>query len=327
MPSEVDRKVSTILRLVAESNDPIGSVEIAQKLEELGIEMSERTVRYHLKKMNEEGLIKVHWKEGRMITSRGREELSNALVFDKVGLMSARIEAMAYSMDFDLYKKSGRVILNVSLFHKSDFGQALKIMAEVFDKKLATGRLVAVAEAGEEIGGLKVPTGKIAFGTLCSINLNGILLKHSIPVESKFGGVLQMEDDRPVRFTDIIHYTGSTLDPHEIFIKSKMTAVRDAAAGAGKILAGLREIPAVSKDEAEAIIRKAESAGFGRALMIGKPGQMVLGMPVGMERVGIVFPGGLNPVAAAEEWGLVTESKALVALIEYGRLIDFKDIA
>lgn len=326
MVSEVERKTNTILKIIAEAKGPIGSVEIAEKLKELGIDMSERTVRYHLKSINEKGLIKIFWKEGRMITSKGREELGDSLVFDKVGMMSSRIETMAYKMDFDLYQKSGRVILNLSFFNKSDFKKALKFMAPVFEEKLATGDLVVVAEAGQELGGVTVPEGKIAFGTLCSINLNGILLKHSIPVESKFGGILQMEDSRPLRFTDIIDYAGSTLDPHEIFMKSRMTSVREACGGSGKILAGLREIPAVSANEAEAILRKAESAGIGRALMMGKSGQTVLGIPVGEDRVGIVVPGGLNPVAAAEESGIETESKALVTLVDFKLLKNYREL-
>jgi len=326
MPDELDRKTNAILKIISEAREPIGSVEISEKLKATGIDMPERTVRYHLKKMSDEGLMNIHWKEGRVITSKGKEELSNSLVSDKVGFMSQRIETMAYKMSFDVHEKTGQVILNLSFIRKDDFAQALKVMADVFKNKLGTGEMVATADAGEEIGGVIVPAGKVAFGTLCSINLNGILLKHAIPVESEFGGLLQIENGRPLRFTDIINYSGSTLDPHEVFLKSKMTSVREAAEGSGKILAGLREIPAASKDEAEAILRRTESAGIGRAMLIGKPGQALLGMPVGVERVGIVVPGGLNPIAAVEESGIATESKALVTMVDYKRLISFWDL-
>jgi hypothetical protein len=322
----MEKKINAILKIVSESREPVGSAEIAEKLRELGIDMSERTVRYHLKRLDRKGLTRGKWKEGRMITGKGKDELSDALVFEKVGFLSSRFEAMAFRMDFDLESRSGEVILNLSLFHKSDFKSALKIMKAVFEKGYGTGSKVVVAEAGQEIGGIVVPAGKVGFGTLCSVNLNGILLKHSIPVDSRFGGILQIENSQLLRFTDMISYSGSTLDPHEVFLKSKMTSVRQAVEGSGKILASLREIPAVSKDEAEAILRKADSAGLGKVLLIGRPGQPVLGMPVGMERVGIVIPGGLNPVAACEEWGIETVSKALVALVDYGQLVNFAEI-
>ncbi len=326
MVSENERKINEILKIVSDAKEPIGSPEISEKLKEMGIKLTERTVRYHLKELDKQGLTQGKWKEGRMITSKGKEELYDSSVFDKVGLMSARIEKMAYKMDFDLYEKSGSVIMNVSLFNKKDFKNALKIMAPVFAKKLTTGNLVAVAKEEEEFAGITVPAGKVAFGTLCIINLNGILLKHSIPVESKFGGVLQIENNNLLRFTDMISYSGSTLDPHEIFLRSKMTSVRQACSGSGKILAGLREIPSVSASEAEAIIRKVESAGIGRALMLGKSGQDILGMPVKMERVGIVVPGGLNPIAAAEEAGFEIQSRALGALIDYKQLKSFSSL-
>lgn len=323
---EIERKIGAILKIIADSKAPIGSSEISKKLNEYGVTLTERAVRYHLKIMSDRGLIKDFWKEGRMITPKGREELSNSQISDKVGLVSAHIESMSYLMDFDLKKKSGSIILNISFFHKSEFPQAIKVMKEVFTKKLGMGNRVIVAHDGEEIGGIEVPKGKVGFGTVCTINLSGIFLKAGIPIESKFGAVLQVEDSKPLRFTDLINYSGSTLDPHEIFIKSKMTSVRDAAKGSGKILAGLREIPAVSRLMAEELISQIEEAGLGGALYIGKPSQPVLGMPVQVERVGIVVPGGLNPVAAAEEWGIVTESKALVSLVEYGQLVNFNDI-
>jgi HTH-type transcriptional regulator, global nitrogen regulator NrpRI len=323
---EVDKKINTILKIIEEAKEPVGSREIAARLAELGIKLSERTVRYHLKLLDRQGLTRGQWKEGRMITGKGKEELDEALVFEKVGFMSSRIETMAYRMDFDLEKKEGQVILNISFFHEEDFRRALGIMAPVFARQYATSDLVAVAGAGEKLAGIVVPAGRVAFGTLCTINLNGILLKHSIPVESKFGGLLKIEKDRPVRFTDIIEYRGSTLDPHEIFLKSRMTGVNRACSGVGRILAGLREIPAACGNEAEAILRRIDSAKMGRIIILGRPGQSVLGWPIGEERVGLIVPGGLNPVAACEEAGIETESRALSVLADYQLLKSFDSI-
>ncbi len=49
-------------------------------------------------------------------------------------------------------------------------------------------------------------------------------------------------------------------------------------------------------------------------------------MPVGIDKVGIVVVGGMNPVAVLEEQGIQTESKAMSTLFDYSRLIPFKDI-
>jgi hypothetical protein len=320
---ETQRKINRILKIIASAKNPVGSKEIARQLAEYGMETTERTVRHYLQQMTEQGLLKSFWKEGRLITEKGRQELENQMVQDKIGLVSSKIEALSYLMDYDLNNKKGSVILNLSYFHKNEFPKALHIMKEVFAKKLGLGTRVLKVESGQEIGGSIVGKGKIAFGTLCTINLNGLMLKQGIPMLSRFGGVLQMENYMPLRFTELVEYSGSTVDPHEIFIRSQMTSVREAAKGNGKILAGLREVPAVSKHKAEEILSLADKAGFGSALYIGKPGQSVLGMPVGIDRVGIVIPGGLNPVAACEEWGLETQSHALSVLVDYDRLQEF----
>jgi len=321
-----DRKIYAILKIVSDAQEPIDSYVISARLQELDIDMSPRTVRYHLKALDERGLTEVKWREGRIITKKGRDELDNAGVSDKIGLVSSHIEELSYAVDFDLVKRSGRVVINVSLIHKSEFKKAIKIMREVFEKKITMGSKVLIANSGERIGGELVPAGKIGFGTLCAINLNAIYLKHGIPVESRFGGVVQIKDNKPLRFTELVSYAGSTLDPHEIFMRSKMTSVREAAKGEGKILAGLREIPANSKKFAEEIMEECDQAGIGRAIYVGNNGSLVLGMPVGVGRVGVVIPGGLNAVAACEEWGVETESKALSALVDYDRLIDFAQL-
>ncbi|KAF0135084.1 MAG: hypothetical protein FD145_222 [Candidatus Saganbacteria bacterium] len=326
MSNEIDRKINAILKIISDSENPIGSNEISIKLKNMGIDLTERSVRYHLKIIEERGLIKGFWKEGRVITKKGIEELGNSMVSDRVGFIISKIESMSYKMDFDLVKKKGKIVLNVSLIHKSDFNKAKKVMKSVFEKGLSMGSKVFVAQAGEKIGDYSVPAGKIGFGTLCSININGIFIKSGIPIETKYGGVLEILSNKPYRFTDLINYSHSTLDPHEIFLKSRMLSVLEAAKGTGKVLAGFREIPAIAKDRAENNIELMKDAGICNVLMVGRPSQPVLGIQMGVERMGVVVPGGLNPISALEEWGIETKSKALAVLIDYEKLVSFWDI-
>lgn len=323
----VERKINTILKIISQSKEPIGSKEISDKLKELGIDLSERTVRYHMQMLDEKGLTEGKWKEGRIITEKGVEELGNSFVSEKVGFVSSRMDSMAYQMDFDLDKKKGQVILNVSFIPKDKFQMAKQTLAQVFDNEISAGQMVMVAQEGEAIGAVQIPEGKVGFGTLCAVNLNGILLKNSIPVESKFGGILEIKNNQPLRFTDLISYSGSTLDPLEIFIKSRMTDIRGVINnGCGKVMAGFREIPAVSKEKAEDVLKKAREVGLASPWIIGKPGQPLLGVPVATERVGLVFLGGLNPIAAVEEVGIKTESKALTAMIDFKLMKSFWDV-
>ena len=65
---------------------------------------------------------------------------------------------------------------------------------------------------------------------------------------------------------------------------------------------------------------------MGGVLLIGKPNKPLLEIPVGMDKIGIVIIGGLNPIAAIEELGINTESKAMSTLYDYSKLTHYKDI-
>jgi repressor of nif and glnA expression len=304
----------------------IGSRGIARQLKLHGVDLTERTVRYHLKILDERGYTKVIGREGRMITQKGREELSNALVSEKVGFIISKIESLSYLTNLDLEKKEGDIILNVSYFPEEKLKEALKVMKSVFSSPYIMSDKVVLRRGGGNIGDIIVPEGEVGFGTICSVTINGIFLKAGIPVTSKFGGVLQINNE-PTRFTALISYEGSSLDPLEIFIKSKMTDVRGVVKGSsGKILASFREIPVVSLDRAKELSEMMKEKGIGGILFFGNPNQPLLEMPVSMDKVGMIIVGGLNPIAAIEEAGIPTVSKAMSTLYKFSDLIRFKEL-
>ena len=53
--SDAEPKVLAILKVLSESNEPIGSITIARRLKDDGVFLSERAVRYHLKVTDERG--------------------------------------------------------------------------------------------------------------------------------------------------------------------------------------------------------------------------------------------------------------------------------
>ncbi|MBM4136212.1 MAG: DUF128 domain-containing protein, partial [Nitrospira sp.] len=288
---------------------------------------TERTVRYHLRILDERGFTKVFGKEGRMITQKGRDELSQALVSEKVGFVISKIETFSYLTNLDLEKNEGDIILNVSYFPEEKRKEALRIMKPVFSSPYVMCDKVVMRSGGEKIGDILVPKGQIGFGTVCSVTINGIFLKAGIPVLSRFGGVLQIINSDLSRFTALISYEGSSLDPLEIFIKSRMTDVSGAVRNhSGKILASFREIPVVSLEKARELSATMEKKGIGGILLIGNPNQPLLEMPVGLDRAGMVIVGGLNPIAALEEAGIPTVSKAMSTLFRFSELIKFKEI-
>jgi HTH-type transcriptional regulator, global nitrogen regulator NrpRI len=318
-----DRKVTMILRILAEAGRPLGSSRIASELSLGGVDLKQRMVRYYLSQMDKAGLSESLGRGGRRITQQGMDMLRTAIAVERVGYVSSRMDELSYKMSFDRILRSGTVILNISRLRAADFGEAQKLIAHVLEAGLGMGKLLALGRDGDELGGYRVPFGEVAVGTVCSVTLNGLFRSAGVPITPRFGGLLELRDGRPVRFTHIIHYDGTTIDPVEIFIKGRLTRVREAAAkGSGVIGASFREIPAAALPAATQLMEDLVRAGLlGRVHVLGRPGQPLLDIPVAQGRVGLVVSAGLNPIAAVEEAGIDTQSQALATLHEFGRLI------
>jgi len=321
------RKIVYILNVLHCTDKPLGGTRIAQKLQEFGFDMSQRTVRYYLQKMDQDGLTRNLGKKGRKITFKGEEELKSAFVIEKVGFVASKIDTLTYQMSFSLRKQKGKVILNLSTIDKQYLSKAIQQIQLVFRAGLGMGRFVFLGLPGTRVEMRTIEDGKVAIGTVCSVTINGILLNEGIHTTARFGGLLELVERRPFRFTELINYDGTSINPLEIFIKSGMTSVRQAFLnGNGKIGASFREFPSVALPRVEKIRKKLERIGLGGILMIGKPGRPLLDIPVPEGRVGMIVAGGLNPLAAVEESGITTENIAMRTLFEFEQLIPFWEL-
>ncbi len=324
---DTERKVIAILKILSESAEPLGSIAIARQLESHGVHLSERTVRYHLKITDERGFTEPRGRDGRVLTLEGLAELRSALVPDQVGFVIERIELLAFQTTFDPARRTGRLPVNTSLFSKDRFEDALAAMKDAFDAGLCVSELAAVASAGEKLGDIVVPDGMVGFATVCSAVVNGVLLKVGVPTDSRFGGVLEMRNSLPRRFLAIITYAGSSLDPSEAYIRARMTRVREAAAtGTGRILANFRQIPAEAKALVESTAAELKQAGIHGILLMGEASQPVCQISVGLNKVGMVLLGGMNPVAAAEEAGIQADNFSESGTIDFERLVNFREL-
>jgi repressor of nif and glnA expression len=325
---DVERKVLAILNTLGDSREAIGSRIIARRLKDRGVGLGERAVRYHLRLMDERGLTQLAGRrDGRIITELGQAELKKAMVTHKVGFSLSRIEMLAFRTNFDWDKRTGSIPVNVSFFSKGDFNKAFKAMKPIFKAGICVSNLVAVASEGEAIGDLVVPEGKMGLATVCSIVVNGTLLKAGVPIDSKFGGTLQIRNRNPLRFVEIIHYAGSSLDPTEIFIRANMTSVAKVAKdGDGEILANYREIPAICRPLAEEVEAELKDADLGGILLMGNVSEPVCEIPIELNQIGVVLVGGMNPVAAAAEAGIVSESHAMSTVIDYQKLLKVSEV-
>ncbi len=324
----VERELLSILKVLQDLKKPVGGRVIAQHLVEHGVALSERAVRYHLRIMDERGLTELAGRrDGRIITEKGLNEIKNAMVKDKVGFAITKIELLAFRTTFDYEHRRGTVPVNVSFFPKAGFKKALAVMKPIFDSGFCVSQLVAIAEGGQRIGDVIIPDGKVGLGTVCSIVINGTLLKAGVPTDSKFGGMLQISSGKPVRFTEIIHYDGCSLDPTEIFIKAKMTSVAaTVSTGTGEILANFREIPAICVPVVQRVLEGLRTTGLGGVLVRGKTSEPVCEIPVEPNKIGLVLIGGLNPVAAAQEAGIEAENHSMATCVDYQSLLKFTEV-
>ncbi len=324
---DTERKTVAILKILSESPEPLGSISIARALENQGIYLNERSVRYHLRITDARGFTQPLGRDGRALTRRGQEELANALAPQQIGFVIERIASLAFQTTLDPARGEGEVVINTSLFPKDKFKKALIAMKDAFSGNVCVSDLVAVADEGEKLGDVFIPEGKVGFATVCSATINGVLLKAGIPMDSRFGGILEVRDSLPRRFVAIINYAGSSLDPSLAYIRARMTNVREAATtGNGKILANFREIPAAARPVAQELIAKLRAIGIAGVVTVGYPSQPVCQIPVGLNKVGVILDGGLNPLAAAEEAGIEAENIANSGTMDIKRLGSFWEI-
>lgn len=81
--------------------------------------------------------------------------------------------------------------------------------------------------------------------------------------------------------------------------------------GSGRILANLREIPIPARPKALKVLERAEKRDLSAVLKTGSPADPLYGLPVGVNRVGIVIAGGINPAVAVKESGIEVKTRAM----------------
>jgi repressor of nif and glnA expression len=325
--SDAESKLISILKVLSETSEPLGSINIARRLEDEGVFLSERAVRYHLRIADERGYTQPIGRDGRKITSKGLEEVKQALAPQHLGFVREKLELLAYQTTFDPQKRTGQLSINTSLIDKDKFKKALSAMKDAFKAGICVSELVTTALEGEKLGSVVVPSGKIGLATVCSAAINGVLLKVGVPTEFRFGGVMEVRNSKPRRFVAIIDYSGTSLDPSEQFIRARMTSVSEVTkTGNGKVLGVFRTVPAPARATVEEKIAMLKEAGINGVYALGNISEPVCQISVGLNRFGIVQLGGLNPVAAAVEAGIDIENVAESGLIDFERLHSVWDL-
>jgi repressor of nif and glnA expression len=229
----------------------------------------------------------------------------------------SRIENMMYQVTFDPIEGSGVIAANVSIIRDSDLDDALFIFESVMKSGLGVGSYIRVIRDQASFGNIRLEDNECAIVTPCSITIDSVLLKSGVPVRPVFGGIVQIKKGIPVRFTDILTYESTTIDPIDALMSQELTSVTGVVStGSGKILANVRVVPMHARERVEGILLTLKLANFDGILFVSEPNTDVLGVRTMRDHIGIVAIGGTNPMAAVQEQGIPIRTQALSELID-----------
>jgi repressor of nif and glnA expression len=241
--------------------------------------------------------------------------------------ITSRIENMMYEVTFDPTKRKGNIIVNISIVNESDFKRVLGFIKQAVHSGLSVSPYIKIIYPGEKIGNVKIERGNIGIATACSITIDGVLLKAGIPVKPKFGGVVEIHDGSPLRFTDILTYESTTIDPLDVLMSQELTSVTEMInTGSGKILANLREAPMDARDRIEQVLDSLVEAGFSCILEVGEPNNDILGVQVGRDKLGIVVIGGTNPMVLVQEHGIDIDTQEMSILLDIEEMVHIDEL-
>ena len=308
--SESEYRMIEILRVLVNQDKPTGSKVIADELKEKGFNLGERAVRYHMQILDEKGYTEKKGYSGRVITDLGREKLEKGLIYDQVDFIYSKFEEMIYLTDFNYMTQQGNVVVNTSTIYNEE---SIEIMKEIYKSGLSVSPYVNINE--------DKTTGEIEVTTICGTTIDGVLLKEGIPTQPQYGGLLKIENNQPVKFTEIISYKKTSVTPLDAFANSSLTSVLDVITkGSGLIPANFRLIPGVARERTIEIVKELIQIGIGGVIGISKEGEDLLGLPVPDGMVGMAIIGGITPFCAVKEMGGDIDLKIAEKLQDFNSL-------
>jgi repressor of nif and glnA expression len=228
----------------------------------------------------------------------------------------SRIENMMHQVSFEPQAMKGMIITNTTRVRRESLPELLEIFSDTIHSGLAVCPYIKVEEE-EKLFKIK---------TACSLTIDGMLLKHGIPVKPKGGGIVEVAEREPIRFTEMIMYWATTIDPIDILTSQELTDITGMMrTGEGRILGNLQEAPMLAREKIEEVLDQLSSAEFSGVLALGEPNMNVLGVSVERDHMGIALVGGTNLVAAARECGIELEHESISDLTDISEMRHIED--
>ena len=240
--------------------------------------------------------------------------------------VSHQIDEYAMRVTFDPVEGKGDVIYNLSLIKNEDLEYAVSILKDAYKTGVSVSGLVRFYSSGERVADYLVPEGHTAICTICSLTFDGLLIRGGVPLNPIGGGVVEIENRAPIRFTHIILYEHTTIDPLQVLISQKITSVNNVMRrGSGNILANIREFHMEAELLVGRVLDELSGSSFTGILEVGMPNVPLLGVPVRPQFVAIAAVGGTNPMAAIREGGRWVQTQAMKGLMDIREMAEIRD--
>ncbi|MDD1691383.1 MAG: DUF128 domain-containing protein [Methanoregula sp.] len=236
------------------------------------------------------------------------------------------IEDFAIQVTFDPTAGEGNVVYNLSLIRNEDLDFAVSVLKDANKTGVSVSGLVKFLASGEKIADFVIPKGCTGICTMCSITFDGLLIRRGVPVNPIGGGVVEIENRTPIRFTDMILYEHTTIDPLQVLMSHKTTSVTNVMRmGSGRLLANIREFHMEAEPLVGEVLDELSSSSYSGILDVGMPNIPLLGVPVNPEFIGIAAVGGTNAMAAIREGGRWVQTNSLKGLMDISELEEIRD--
>lgn len=231
------------------------------------------------------------------------------------------IEDFAMRVTYDPIKGTGQVVYNLSVLQTCDLAPAVEIIRGACRAGVCVSDLVKFVHEGESVDGYKIPPGSTGICTVCSITLDGLLLSRGVPLNPIGGGVIEIVDRSPRRFTQIIRYEDTTIDPLQVLASQDITSIsRVISTGNGTILANIRECHMEAEPLIGELLDDLAESRFTGVLEVGMPNSPLLGVQISTQYIGMVAVGGTNPIAAVKEAGYPAITRAMKGLLDVSKM-------
>jgi repressor of nif and glnA expression len=227
------------------------------------------------------------------------------------------IDELAAQVTYHPVENTGTIIYNLSLIPEANLEAAIRVFRQAHRAGISVSNRVRFLDPGETLNGYTVPPATAGICTICTITLDGLLLHRGVPLHPIGGGLVEVEDRLPKRFTHIVLYEATTIDPLEVLVAQDLTSIcRMMQEGRGTILGNIRECHMEAEAQVDGLLDDLAQHGFTGILDVGAPNVPLLGVPISAQYFGVAMVGGTNPMAALKERGIPVVTKALKGLMD-----------